>query len=439
MKKVAFYTLGCKLNFSETSTISRMFESKGYQKVDFTDNPDIFIINTCSVTENADKKCHKVVREARGISPNAYVAIIGCYAQLKPKEIAEIPGVDAVLGAAEKFRLVELLDGFVRKPQTEVLASEIDAATNFNTSYSINDRTRTFLKVQDGCDYSCTFCTIPLARGSSRSDSVENILKTAREIAATEVKEIVLTGVNTGDYGIVNGERQFKFIDLIKALDEVSGIERIRISSIEPNLLSDEIIEFVASSKKFVPHFHIPLQSGSNKILKLMRRRYQRELYQQRVEKIKELMPHACIGVDVITGFPGESHEDFLETYNFINALDISYLHVFTYSERENTLAANMQESVPQKQRNERTGMLRILSDKKRRYFYEQHLGKTAHVLFEHDIENGMMHGFTENYIRVSAKYDPILINEIKQVKLEAINEEGLVNVSEAEEEILSH
>lgn len=439
MKKVAFYTLGCKLNFSETSTISRMFESKGYQKVDFTDNPDIFIINTCSVTENADKKCHKVVREARGISPNAYVAIIGCYAQLKPKEIAEIPGVDAVLGAAEKFRLVELLDGFVRKPQTEVLASEIDAATNFNTSYSINDRTRTFLKVQDGCDYSCTFCTIPLARGSSRSDSVENILKTAREIAATEVKEIVLTGVNTGDYGIVNGERQFKFIDLIKALDEVSGIERIRISSIEPNLLSDEIIEFVASSKKFVPHFHIPLQSGSNKILKLMRRRYQRELYQQRVEKIKELMPHACIGVDVITGFPGESHEDFLETYNFINALDISYLHVFTYSERENTLAANMQESVPQKQRNERTGMLRILSDKKRRFFYEQHLGKTAHVLFEHDIENGMMHGFTENYIRVSAKYDPILVNEIKQVKLEAINEEGLVNVSEAEEEILSH
>ncbi|HMP98947.1 MAG TPA: tRNA (N(6)-L-threonylcarbamoyladenosine(37)-C(2))-methylthiotransferase MtaB [Cyclobacteriaceae bacterium] len=439
MKKVAFYTLGCKLNFSETSTISRMFESKGYQKVDFTDNPDIFIINTCSVTENADKKCHKVVREARGISPNAYVAIIGCYAQLKPKEIAEIPGVDAVLGAAEKFRLGELLDGFVRKPQTEVLASEIDAATNFNTSYSINDRTRTFLKVQDGCDYSCTFCTIPLARGSSRSDSVENILKTAREIAATEVKEIVLTGVNTGDYGIVNGERQFKFIDLIKALDEVSGIERIRISSIEPNLLSDEIIEFVASSKKFVPHFHIPLQSGSNKILKLMRRRYQRELYQQRVEKIKELMPHACIGVDVITGFPGESHEDFLETYNFINALDISYLHVFTYSERENTLAANMQESVPQKQRNERTGMLRILSDKKRRYFYEQHLGKTAHVLFEHDIENGMMHGFTENYIRVSAKYDPILVNEIKQVKLEAINEEGLVNVSEAEEEILSH
>ena len=324
MKKVAFYTLGCKLNYSETSTIARMFEQKGYQKVEFTDTPDIFIINTCSVTENADKKCHKIVREARSISPDAYVTIIGCYAQLKPQEIASIPGVDAVLGAAEKFRLVELLDGFVRKPQPEVHASDIEAANKFNTSFSINDRTRTFLKVQDGCDYSCSFCTIPLARGGSRSDSIANIVKTAKEIAATDVKEIVLTGVNTGDFGIQEGKRVERFIDLIKALEEIEGIDRIRISSIEPNLLTDEIIEFVAVSKKFVPHFHIPLQSGSNKILRLMRRRYQRELYVERVNKIKSLMPHCCIGVDVIVGFPGETREDFLETYEFLNALDVS-------------------------------------------------------------------------------------------------------------------
>ncbi len=438
MKKVAFYTLGCKLNFSETSTISRMFEQKGYKKVDFTDTPDIFIINTCSVTENADKKCHKIVREARAISPESFVAIIGCYAQLKPKEISEIPGVDAVLGAAEKFRLVELLDGFVRKPETKVFASAIAAANTFNISYSIHDRTRTFLKVQDGCDYNCSFCTIPLARGSSRSDSIENILRMANEIASRDVKEIVLTGVNTGDYGLIDGERKFKFIELIQQLDEVEGIERFRISSIEPNLLSNEIIEFVAASKKFVPHFHIPLQSGSNKILKLMRRRYQRELYQERVEKIKSLMPHACIGVDVITGFPGESNEDFLESYQFINALDISYLHVFTYSERENTLAANMSEIVPHKQRNERTGMLRILSEKKRRHFYEENIGREAKVLFENDVEQGMMLGFTENYIRVSAKYDPVLINEIKQVRLESINTSGHVEVSEAKNEVLA-
>src|SRR5688572_27237578 len=355
MKKVAFYTLGCKLNYSETSTISRLFEEKGYKKVDFTDSPDIFIINTCSVTENADKKCHKIVREARGISPDAYVAIIGCYAQLKPKEISEIPGVDAVLGASEKFRLVELLDGFVRKPEAEVFASEIEKASQFNTSYSINDRTRTFLKVQDGCDYSCTFCTIPLARGSSRSDSIENILKTAREIAATEVKEIVLTGVNTGDFRLQQGNRVERFIDLIKALDDVDGIDRFRISSIEPNLLSDEIISFVATSKRFVPHFHIPLQSGSNKILRLMKRRYLRELYVDRVTSIKEKMPHCCIGVDVIVGFPGETEEDFLETYQFLNELDISYLHVFTYSERENTQAATMPGEVPANKRAERS------------------------------------------------------------------------------------
>jgi threonylcarbamoyladenosine tRNA methylthiotransferase MtaB len=439
MKKVAFYTLGCKLNFSETSTISRMFEEKGYRKVDFPDSPDIFIINTCSVTENADKKCRKVVREARAISPEAYIAIIGCYAQLKPTEIAEIPGVDAVLGAAEKFRLIELLDGFVRQPGAQIISSDIGQANTFNTSFSINDRTRTFLKIQDGCDYSCSFCTIPLARGSSRSDSIENILITARGIGAAGVREIVLTGVNTGDFGIREGKRVERFLDLAKELDEVEGIDRIRISSIEPNLLTDEIIAFVASSKKFVPHFHIPLQSGSNKILKLMRRRYQRELYQERVARIKSLMPQCCIGVDVIVGFPDESRADFLETYEFLNALDISYLHVFTYSERENTLAATMDNPVPGSTRAERSRMLHILSDKKRRKFYEENLGNTSVVLFENDIEDGMMHGFTENYVRVTAKYDPILINEVKRVRLTGINEKGLVEIEEVEAEVLLH
>lgn len=438
MKKVAFYTLGCKLNYSETSTISRMFEQKGYVKADFTDTPDIFIINTCSVTENADKKCHKIVREARAISPDAYVAIIGCYAQLKPKEISEIPGVDAVLGAAEKFRLVELLDGFVRKPQPEVHTSDVEAANTFNTSYSLHDRTRTFLKVQDGCDYSCSFCTIPLARGSSRSDSISNIIRTANEIAGTEVREVVLTGVNTGDFGLQNGNRVERFVDLVKALDKVDNIDRFRISSIEPNLLADDIIEFVGQSKRFVPHFHVPLQSGSNKILKLMRRRYQRELYASRVGKIKAAMPHACIGVDVIVGFPGETKEDFLETYQFLNELSISYLHVFTYSERDNTLAATLENPVNPKDRAERSKMLHILSDKKRRKFYEDHLGKEYSVLFENDVENGMMHGFTENYIRVTAKYDPILINEIKKVRLTAINEKGLVEIEEVSE-VLVH
>lgn len=438
MKKVAFYTLGCKLNYSETSTISRMFEEKGYRKVDFTETPDIFIINTCSVTENADKKCRKIVREARSVSPDAYVAIIGCYAQLKPQEIAEIPGVDAVLGAAEKFRLVELLDGFVRKPGAEVFASDIVHANSFNTSFSLHDRTRTFLKVQDGCDYSCTFCTIPLARGSSRSDSIENIVKTATAIGRTDVREIVLTGVNTGDFGLQDGVRKERFIDLIKALDEVEGIDRIRISSIEPNLLTDEIIGFVADSKKFVPHFHIPLQSGSNRILRLMRRRYQRELYVERVAKIKALMPHCCIGVDVIVGFPGESHDDFLETYQFLNALDISYLHVFTYSERENTPAASMPDVVPGSQRADRSKMLHILSDKKRRKFYEENLGSETTVLFENDIEEGMMHGFTDNYIRVTARYDPVLVNELKRVKLLSVNDNGLVEVDEVTADIHS-
>ncbi|MCH7409312.1 tRNA (N(6)-L-threonylcarbamoyladenosine(37)-C(2))-methylthiotransferase MtaB [Belliella sp. DSM 111904] len=433
MKKVAFYTLGCKLNYSETSTISRMFEDKGYLKVAFEENPDIFIINTCSVTENADKKCKKIVQEAKKISPNSYVTIIGCYAQLKPQEIAEIKGVDAVLGAAEKFRLIELLDGFAKEQETKVLASEIQEAVTFNNAYSINDRTRTFLKVQDGCNYGCAFCTIPLARGKSRSDSTENILAAAREIAATDVKEVVLTGVNIGDFGIQEGKRKEKFIDLVKAIDEIEGIERLRISSIEPNLLTNEIIEFASTSKRFVPHFHIPLQSGSNEILRKMGRRYLRELYEDRVSKIKTLMPHCCIGVDVIVGFPGETEELFLETYNFLNDLDISYLHVFTYSERANTRATEMDHVVPMKVRNERSKMLRILSEKKRRKFYEENLDKTFTVLFEDDVEDGKMHGFTENYIRVSAKYDPLLINELKTVTLKSINEKGTVEVTEPE------
>jgi threonylcarbamoyladenosine tRNA methylthiotransferase MtaB len=432
MKRVAFYTLGCKLNYSETSTISRMFEAKGYAKVDFTDSPDIFIINTCSVTENADKKCRKVVREARAISPDAYVAIIGCYAQLKPKEISEIPGVDAVLGAAEKFMLADLLDGFVRKPGAQIFASNIDQAKAYNTAYSLHDRTRTFLKVQDGCDYSCTFCTIPLARGNSRSDTIINVVRAAEEISRTGVREVVLTGVNTGDFGLQGGVRTERFIDLLRALDHVEGIDRFRISSMEPNLLNDEILAFVAQSNRFVPHFHVPLQSGSNKILKLMKRRYLRELYTGRVEMIKSLMPQACIGVDVIVGFPGETDADFLETYQFLNELDISYLHVFTYSERENTSAALMDRVVPAATRTQRSRMLHILSDKKRRKFYEDNLHRSFSVLFENDVEDGMMHGFTENYIRVAAKYDPVLVNEICPVTLSSINNKGHVEVVSA-------
>jgi threonylcarbamoyladenosine tRNA methylthiotransferase MtaB len=434
MKKVAFYTLGCKLNFSETSTIARQFESRGYKKVDFNDSPDIFIINTCSVTANADKKCRKVVKEAKKISPNGYVAIIGCYAQLKPKEISGIPGVDAVLGASEKFRLLDLLGTFVKPEQPEVLVQEVTNADTFAHSHSMGDRTRTFLKVQDGCNYNCSFCTIPLARGKSRSDSIANIIASAQEIGKTDVKEVVLTGVNIGDFGIQEGRRQERFIDLVKALDEVDGLERIRISSIEPNLLSNDVIEFTAQSKRFVPHFHIPLQSGSNKILKAMRRRYERELYVDRVNKIKELMPHCCIGVDVIVGFPGETEEDFLDTYNFLNELDISYLHVFTYSERANTHAVDLNGVVPKEERAKRSKMLHILSDKKRRYFYEQQLGKKFTVLFEKDIDEGQMEGFTENYVRVTAKYDPLLINELKEVRLSHINEQMLVEVEDIEE-----
>ncbi|PQA59886.1 tRNA (N(6)-L-threonylcarbamoyladenosine(37)-C(2))-methylthiotransferase MtaB [Siphonobacter curvatus] len=435
MKKVAFYTLGCKLNFSETSTIARSFEEKGYQRVEFNQNPDIFIINTCSVTENADKKCKKIVREAQRINPDGYVAILGCYAQLKPQEIATIPGVDAVLGAAEKFRLMELIDDFRKEPTgtARVYNSNIEEVLDYHASYSLNDRTRTFLKVQDGCDYPCSYCTIPLARGASRSDTIANVVKAAREIAERGVKEIVLTGVNIGDFGIQNGIRHERFADLVKALDAVEGIERFRISSIEPNLLTDEILEFISTSQRFVPHFHVPLQSGSNKVLGLMKRRYKRELYADRVAKIKELMPHACIGVDVIVGHPGETPELFLETYQFLQELPISYLHVFTYSERASTHALDIKPIVPSQQRAERSKMLHILSEKKRRAFYESQLGRVSDVLFEEEIENGQMQGWTENYVRITAQYDPLLINEIKTVQLTTIAENGLVQVSEPE------
>ncbi len=433
-KKVAFYTLGCKLNYSETSTIGRLFQKAGFDTVDFTDTPDVFVINTCSVTEHADKKCRKVVKEALKISPAAYVTIVGCYAQLKPQEIADIPGVDMVLGAAEKFLIVDHIQDLTKNPKALVYNQPVSEVNQFVSSYSFGDRTRTFLKVQDGCDYSCTFCTIPLARGASRSDTIEHVIEQAKVIVASGIKEIVLTGVNLGDFGIREGKRDDRFFDLVQALDKVEGLERIRISSIEPNLLSDEVIAFVAGSKRFVPHFHIPLQSGSNKILGLMRRRYKRELYADRVAKIKQLMPDCCIGVDVIVGFPGESREDFLDTYNFLNELDISYLHVFTYSERENTPAAEMPGSVPGSARADRSKMLHILSEKKRRAFYDSQLNKAAEVLFEADIKDGYMYGFTRNYVKVRAKYDPVLVNEMKKVQLTNISPEGDVDITETEE-----
>jgi len=428
---VAFYTLGCKLNFSETSTISRLFENEGFRKVNFEEGADIYVINTCSVTDNADKKCRRVVKEAKKFANDPYIIIMGCYAQLKPQEIATIPGVDAVLGAAEKFRIFDYLKDFKKSNSPTVLASPISEANSYHQAFSINDRTRTFLKVQDGCDYSCSFCTIPLARGKSRSDTMENILKNAREIASQGVKEIVLTGVNTGDYGLIENKRIYRFIDLIRELDKIEGIERFRISSIEPNLLTDEIIDFVSKSDRFVPHFHIPLQSGSNNILKLMRRRYLRELYMDRVNKIREVMPNACIGVDVIVGFPGETELEFKTSYEFINELDVSYLHVFTYSERANTLAIDMPGSIPVKIRNERSKMLRNLSFKKRHKFYEENIGRNEIVLFEHDIENGRMHGFTRNYIRVVDNYDPVMINETLAVRLMEVNANGLMEVEE--------
>ncbi|MGF7217612.1 threonylcarbamoyladenosine tRNA methylthiotransferase MtaB [Spirosoma lacussanchae] len=435
MKKVAFYTLGCKLNFSETSTLARMMEQQGYERVEFNQQPDIFIVNTCSVTDNADKKCRKIVREAQKINPDGYIAILGCYAQLKPQEIAAIPGVDAVLGAAEKFRLHELMPTFVKVPDgqsAQIFNSPIEHAIDYHASYSLNDRTRTFLKVQDGCDYPCSYCTIPLARGKSRSDTIANVVASARDIAARGVKEIVLTGVNIGDFGLSGGnDRQETFLDLIRALDEVDGIERFRISSIEPNLLTDDIIAFVASSKRFVPHFHVPLQSGSNRVLGLMRRRYKRDLYADRVARIKQLMPHACIGVDVIVGHPGETEELFLETYQFLTELPVSYLHVFTYSERPNTTALSIKPVVPGNVRADRSRMLHILSEKMRRAFYESQLGREATVLFEEDVEDGFMQGFTENYVRVVARYDPLRINETLPVRLTTINPNGLVEVEE--------
>jgi len=433
-RKVAFYTLGCKLNFSETSSIGRLFQNAGYEPVAFNEKADVYVINTCSVTDHADKKCRKVVKEALKHSPGAYITIVGCYAQLKPKEISEIEGVDMVLGAAEKFNIIEHINELTKQPKTIIHNQPISETNIFVPAFSIGDRTRTFLKVQDGCDYSCTFCTIPLARGASRSGKISDIVKQAEEIAASGIKEIVLTGVNIGDFGLQNGERKESFLNLIKALDHIEGINRFRISSIEPNLLSDEVIRFVAGSKRFVPHFHMPLQSGSNKILGLMRRRYRRELYVERVNTIKSLMPDCCIGVDVIVGFPGETREDFLETYQFLNELPISYLHVFTYSERENTIAAQMESSVPGASRSERSKMLHILSEKKRRLFYEQQLGKQAEILFESDQKNGLMHGFSPNYVKVETPYDPLLINEVIEAKLLSISEENHVKIQQLTE-----
>lgn len=432
-KTVAFHTLGCKLNYSETSAIARQFEGAGYSAVKFQDGANIYVINTCSVTDFADRKCRKIVRQALRHSPDAYIVVTGCYAQLKPQEISEIPGVDLVLGAAEKFRILDYVDDISKAPgKGMVNAGEIKEANNFTNAFSFGDRTRSFLKVQDGCDYKCTFCTIPLARGKSRSDEVANVVENAQKIADLGVKEIVLTGVNIGDFGngtsVIEGERPKKeamFIDLIKELDKITGIERFRISSIEPNLLTNEIIEFVAQSERFVPHFHIPLQSGNNKQLRQMRRRYKRELYVERVAKIKELMPHCCIGVDVIVGFPGETKEDFLETYNFINELEITYLHVFTYSERPNTPANEMENPVPIHIRRERNEMLRILSEKKKRHFYSQYIGQTRTALFEVSKNKDLMNGFTDNYLKIELPYNPEMINELGVVRLEAINEKG--------------
>ncbi|TXE10678.1 tRNA (N(6)-L-threonylcarbamoyladenosine(37)-C(2))-methylthiotransferase MtaB [Gelidibacter salicanalis] len=434
-KKVAFYTLGCKLNFSETSTIARSFANEGFDRVEFNEKADIYVINTCSVTENADKRFKSIVRQAQKVNPEAFVAAVGCYAQLKPQELADVNGVDLVLGATEKFNLTsyinELLDNPERNKGAGVVHScEIENADFYVGSYSIGDRTRAFLKVQDGCDYKCTYCTIPLARGISRSDTMESVIKNAKEIAAQDIKEIVLTGVNIGDYGkgeFGNKKHEHTFLDLVKQLDLVEGIERLRISSIEPNLLKNETIDLVSKSRAFVPHFHIPLQSGSNEILKKMKRRYMRELYVDRVSKIKEVMPHACIGVDVIVGFPGESEEHFLDTYNFLNALDISYLHVFTYSERDNTEAAVMDGVVPKNVRAKRSKMLRGLSAKKRRAFYEGQLGSTRTVLFESENKEGYIHGFTENYVKVKTPWNPDLVNTLHDIELTKIDEDGLV------------
>ncbi len=430
-QSVSFYTLGCKLNYSETSAIGRMFEDKGYAVNKFEEGADICVINTCSVTEFADRKCKKIVRQAQKANAQAKIIVVGCYAQLKPKEIAEIPGVDLVLGAAEKFRILEFVDDLQKAEETGLTqVSEVKHANSFVSAFSFGDRTRSFLKVQDGCDYKCTFCTIPLARGKSRSDTIENIVHKAKEIVAKGVKEIVLTGVNIGDFGngtaVIEGTKPKKgelFIDLIRALDEVEGVDRYRISSIEPNLCTDEIISFVAQSKRIVPHFHMPLQSGSNKTLATMKRRYRRELYQERVAHIKKMMPHCCIGVDVIVGFPGETKEDFLETYQFLLELDISYLHVFTYSERKNTPAAEMENTVPLHERRERNAMLTTLSEKKKRAFYQQFDGQERTVLFEAHKNEELLSGFTDNYIKVELPFQGQKVNTLGKVKLKELSE----------------
>ena len=429
-KKVAFYTLGCKLNFSETSTIARDFEQEDFDRVDFSESADVYVINTCSVTENADKRFKTIVKQAQKANSEAFIIAIGCYAQLQPKALADVNGVDLVLGATEKFKITDYLNDLTKKEVGAIHSCEIEDADFYVGSYSFGDRTRAFLKVQDGCDYKCTYCTIPLARGISRSDTLSNVLKNAREITQKGIKEIVLTGVNIGDYGkgeFGNKKHEHTFFELVQALDKVEGLERVRISSIEPNLLKNETIDFVAQSDNFVPHFHVPLQSGSNALLKLMRRRYLKELYIDRVAHIKSKMPNACIGVDVIVGFPGETDELFLETYEFLNNLDISYLHVFSYSERPNTVAATMDRKVPKAVRSKRSKMLRGLSAKKRRAFYESQLGSIQNVLFEGENKEGYIHGFTRNYVKVKAPWNPNLVNTTHEVSLREIDQDGLV------------
>ncbi|WP_297805820.1 tRNA (N(6)-L-threonylcarbamoyladenosine(37)-C(2))-methylthiotransferase MtaB [uncultured Polaribacter sp.] len=429
-KKVAFYTLGCKLNFSETSTIARNFTNEGFERVDFEAAADVYVINTCSVTDNADKRFKTIVKNALKKNEDAFLIAIGCYAQLKPEELANVDGVDLVLGATEKFNVTSYINDLSKNNVGEVHSCEISDADFYVGSYSIGDRTRAFLKVQDGCDYKCTYCTIPLARGISRSDTLENVIKNAQEISSKGIKEIVLTGVNIGDYGkgeFGNKKHEHTFLELVKELDKVNGIHRLRISSIEPNLLKDETIEFVSKSNSFVPHFHIPLQSGCDELLKKMKRRYLTSTYTNRVRKIKEVMPNACIGVDVIVGFPGETDELFLETYNYLNEMDISYLHVFTYSERANTEAVQLDGVVPKKVRAKRSKMLRGLSAKKRRSFYESQLGNTLSVLFENENKDGFINGFTENYVKVKTPWNPILVNTLHTITLTEIDEDGLV------------
>ncbi|MCJ8153738.1 tRNA (N(6)-L-threonylcarbamoyladenosine(37)-C(2))-methylthiotransferase MtaB [Chryseobacterium sp. SSA4.19] len=441
-RTAAFHTLGCKLNFAETSTIARQLTDAGYDKVSFDEKADIYVINTCSVTENADRECKLHVKRAMKANPEGLVVIVGCYAQLKPEEISQIEGVDLVLGAKEKFNILSYLDDLEKSESEGVVHScEIEETDFFIGSYSIGDRTRAFLKVQDGCDYKCTYCTIPLARGISRSDTIQNVLTNAKEIAGKDIKEIVLTGVNIGDYGkgeFGNKRHEHTFLDLISELDKVDGIERIRVSSIEPNLLKDESIELVSRSKSFVPHFHIPLQSGSDELLKKMKRRYLTQLYKDRVAKIREVMPDAAIGVDVIVGFPGETEELFMETYNFLNELPITYLHVFTYSERENTEAAEMVGAVPVPERKRRNKMLRILSEKKKMAFYQTQVGKILPVLWEHENKDGKMFGFTENYVRVQKDFDTTCVNQIELLKLEKILSDGTVSVHSSYESFLA-